>query len=83
MQKSAKNRKLLPQKEDISYYFNYLQYDRRILRMIYTTNWIERFNKSCRRTLKIRNSFSSPEAVLALITSVAIKKEEKKYACNR
>ncbi len=72
--------KLLPQKEDISYYFNYLQYDYRIRRMIYTTNWIERFNKSCRRTLKIRNSFPSPEAALALITSVAIEKEEKKYA---
>ena len=48
--------------------------------MLYTTNWIERFNKSCRRTLKIRISFPSPEAALALITSVAIEKEEKKYA---
>lgn len=72
--------RLLPQKEDISYYFTYLQFDYRVRRMIYTTNWIERFNKSCRRTLKIRNSFPSPEAALALITSVAIEKEEKKYA---
>lgn len=71
--------KKMPQKEDISYYFNYLNYDYRIRRMIYTTNWIERFNKSCRRTLKIRNSFPSPEAALALITSVAIEKGEKKY----
>ena len=67
-------------KEDIEYYFNYLDFDYRIRRMIYTTNWIERFNKSCRRTLKIRNSFPSPEAALALITSVAIEKGEKKYA---
>lgn len=72
--------KLLPKKEDITYYFNYLNYDYRIRRMLYTTNWIERFNKSCRRTIKIRNSFPSPEAALALITSVAIEKEEKKYA---
>jgi len=71
--------KRLPQKEDICYYFNYLDYNYQIRRMIYTTNWIERFNKSCRRTLKIRNSFPSPEAALALITSVAIEKGEKKY----
>jgi transposase-like protein len=72
--------KRLPLKDDISYYFTYLDYDIQIRRMIYTTNWIERFNKSCRRTLKIRNSFPSPEAALALITSVAIEKGEKKYA---
>jgi len=72
--------KCLPEKEDIEYYFTYLNYDYRIRRMIYTTNWIERFNKSCRRTLKIRNSFPTPESALALITSVAIEKTEKKYA---
>ena len=71
--------KMLPLKDDIDFYFNYLNYDYRIRRMIYTTNWIERFNKSCRRTLKIRNSFPSPEAALALITSVAIEKGEKRY----
>lgn len=62
----------LPKKEDIESYFTYLNYDYRVRRMIYSTNWIERFNKSCRRTLKIKNSFPSPESVLALITSVAI-----------
>lgn len=44
----------LPAKDDIEYYFNYLDFDYRIGRTIYTTNWIERFNKSCRRTLKIK-----------------------------
>jgi len=72
--------KRLPDKDDISYYFNYLDYNYQIRRMIYTTNWIERFNKSCRRTLKIRNSFPTPEAAIALITSVAIEKGERKYA---
>ena len=48
--------------------------------MIYKTIWIERFNKSCKRTLPIRNSFPSPETALALITSVAIEKGDKKYA---
>jgi len=78
--KLYKHIQILPNKEDINYYFNYLNYDYRVRRMIYTTNWIERFNKSCKRTIKIRNSFPSPEAALALITSVAIEKAEKKYS---
>ena len=47
--------------------------------MIYTTNWIERFNRSCRRTLKVRGAFPNEESVLALITSVAIDKSDKQY----
>ncbi len=47
--------------------------------MIYSTNWIERFNKSVRRTLKIRGDFPNEEAVLALITSTAKEKGEKAY----
>ena len=66
--------------EDIEYYFLYLDYDPRVRRMIYTTIWIKRFNKNCYRTLKIRNSFPTPEVALALITSVAIEKLEKQYA---
>ena len=60
-------------------FFVYLQFDMKIRRMIYTTNWIERFNKSCRRTLKVRGAFPSEESVLALLTSVAKDKSEKKY----
>ncbi len=60
-------------------YFTYLDYSIKIRRMIYTTNWIERFNRSCRRTLKVRGAFPNEESVLALITSVAIDKSEKQY----
>jgi len=60
-------------------YFTYLNYHPKIRRMIYTTNWIERFNRSCRRTLKIRGAFPNEESVLALITSVAIDKSDKQY----
>ena len=60
-------------------YFIYLNYSVKIRRMIYTTNWIERFNRSARRTLKIRGAFPNEESVLALITSVAIDKSEKTY----
>ena len=61
-------------------YFIYLDYSVKIRRMIYTTNWIERFNRSARRTLKIRGAFPNEESVLALITSVAIDKSDKTYA---
>ena len=60
-------------------YFTYLDYDVRVRRMLYTTNWIERFNKSARRTLKVRGAFPNEESVLALITSTAIDKSEKTY----
>ncbi|MEX0812096.1 MAG: IS256 family transposase [Chitinophagales bacterium] len=60
-------------------YFTYLDYSVKVRRMIYTTNWIERFNKSARRTLKVRGAFPDEESVLALITSVAMEKQEKKY----
>jgi len=48
--------------------------------MLYTTNWIERFNKSARRTLKIRGAFPNEDSVLALITSVAIEKGDGHYS---
>lgn len=60
-------------------YFTYLDYHVTVRRMLYTTNWIERFNKSARRTLKIRGAFPNEESVLALITSTAIDKSEKTY----
>jgi transposase-like protein len=60
-------------------YLVYLNYHVNIRRMLYTTNWIERFNKSARRTLKVRGAFPNEESVLALITSTAIDKSDKTY----
>lgn len=67
--------------ENLEYqpYFNYLNFSVHIRRMIYTTNWIERFNKSCRRTLKIRGAFPNEDSVLALITATAMEKTSKHY----
>lgn len=48
--------------------------------MLYTTNWIERFNKSARRTLKVRGAFPNEDSVLALITSVAMEMGDGHYA---
>jgi len=47
--------------------------------MIYTTNWIERFNKSVKRTTKIRNSLPSPKSALMLICYKALEQEEKSF----
>jgi len=65
--------------EDMDYYFTYLDFDRRIQSMIYTTNWIERLNKKFRRSLKIRNALPSVESALLLLGKMAIDTEETTY----
>lgn len=64
---------------EIRYYFTYLNFDFKIRRMIYTTNWIERLNKDFKRTTKIRNSMPSVESVLTLLSKVAIDKNAGTY----
>jgi transposase-like protein len=64
---------------DLSYYTTYLQYDFRIRRMIYTTNWIERLNRDYRRVLKIRGAMPNIESVLALLSKVSIDRENNLY----
>ncbi len=59
--------------------FTYLNFDYRIRRMIYSTNWIERLNKSFRRTLNMRNALPSPESAITLIGYVAMEMTEGKY----
>lgn len=60
-------------------YFNYLNYHPQIRRMIYTTNWIERLNRNYKRTLRMRSSMPSPESVLFLLGSVAMKRKEYQF----
>lgn len=66
----------LPKRDDLHYYFTYLDYERRVQSMIYTTNWIERLNKSFRRSTKIRNALPNPEAALLLLSKVAVDQED-------
>jgi len=66
--------------EDIENLFTYLKFDYRVRRMIYTTNWIERLNKSFRRTLKMRNALPSPKSAITLLGFVAMEMEEKVYS---
>lgn len=60
-------------------YFTYLNYHVQIRRMIYTTNWIERLNRNYKRVLRMRSSMPSPESVLFLLGSVAIRRNEFNY----
>lgn len=39
--------------------------------MIYSTNWIERFNKSAKRILKTKGSLPSSDAVIFLMANLA------------
>jgi putative transposase len=65
--------------EVMDYYFTYLDFDRQIQSMIYTTNWIERLNKKFRRSLKIRNALPSVESALLLLGKMAIDTKETTY----
>lgn len=60
--------------------FTYLQFNYKIRRMIYTTNWIERLNKSFRRTLRMRNALPNPQAAITLMGYVAVEMEEGTYS---
>ncbi len=65
----------LKMKEDADHkhiLFEYMKYDYRVRAMIYTTNWIERLNKSFRKTLKVRGSLPSIESALVLLTKTAV-----------
>jgi len=63
--------KKLVGRQNLHYYFTYLDFERRVQSMIYTTNWIERLNKSFRRSTKIRNALPNPEAEFLLLSKVA------------
>lgn len=60
--------------------FTYLNFNYKIRRMIYTTNWIERLNKSFRRTLRMRNALPNPQAAITLMGYVAMEMEEGTYS---
>jgi putative transposase len=67
-------------RQDLWSYFTYLSYNYRVGRMLYTTNWIERFNKSVKRCTKIRNSFPNPRSALMLLGYVGMEIELGAYS---
>jgi transposase-like protein len=71
------------QTQRYSLYFTYLNYHVEVRRMIYTTNWIERLNRNYKRVLRMRNSMPSPESVLFLMGSVAMRRNEFNYPIHQ
>jgi len=67
------------ERDDLEMLFTYLKFDYRIRRMLYTTNWIERLNKSFKRTTKIRNALPTPNAAMLLLGYVAQQMNENTY----
>lgn len=67
-------------RHDFCELFTYLNYTVTQRRMLYTTNWIERLNKSFRRTLKVRNALPNPQAAMTLMGYVALEQTQKSYS---
>ncbi len=61
-------------------YFTFLDYAPKFHRMIYTTNWIERLNRSYKRTLSMRGAMPSASSVLFLLGSVAMEMTKTTYS---
>ena len=57
-------------------YFTFLDYPCAFRRMLYTTNWIERLNRS----LRMRGAMPNSDSVLFLLGSVAMQMTETTYA---
>ncbi|MDO4771785.1 transposase, partial [Porphyromonas sp.] len=60
-------------------YFTYLRFPEGVRRMIYSTNRVERLNRSYKRTLRMRGALPSADAVLFLLGSVARDMTERTY----
>jgi len=69
----------LRQREDLDYYLTYLDFHPEVQSMLYTTNWIERLNRSFRRTLKIRGALPSSQAALLLLSKAAVDQESGRF----
>nr|WP_317038879.1 transposase [Prevotella amnii] len=45
-------------------YFTYMDFPKEVQRCIYTTNWIKRLNRKYKRTINMRTSMPSAQAVI-------------------
>jgi putative transposase len=57
--------------------FTYYDYPQAIRKAIYTTNWIERFNKEARRLTKTKNSFPNEDALSKILYFKIIQSNSK------
>ena len=62
-----------------SAYFTYMDFPVQVQRCIYTTNWIERLNRTYRRTIQMRTSMPSEKSVIFLLAAVAMEDTKTTY----
>jgi len=67
-------------KNNLRCYLTCLDFDFKVRSMLYTTNWVERLNKTFRRALKIRNSMPSVDSVLLLLSAIAYDAGQRVYS---
>ena len=58
-------------------YFTYMDFPVQVQRCIYTTNWIERFNRKYKRTIKMRTSMPTSKSVLFYLQVLLCKKQKQ------
>ena len=58
--------------ESYRYYLTYLTYHKEIQSMIYTTNWIERLQRTFRRVLRFRTALPNEQSALTLMGKTAM-----------
>ena len=61
-------------------FFTYMDFPIEVQRCIYTTNWIERLNRKYKRTIRMRASMPSPQAVVFLLAAVAMEETNTTYS---
>ncbi len=66
-------------KDEMENLFAYLKFPHQVQSMIYTTNWLERANKTIRRSEKIRNSMPNEDSAMNLICACLMEQEEQFY----
>jgi len=59
--------------------FAYLKFPYQVQSMVYTTNWLERANRTIRRTQKIRNSFPNEDSAMNLVCACLMEQEQNFY----
>lgn len=74
---SKKYKRLMDRWNNNPYIFTYFKYPQSIRRSIYTTNWIERFNKEVKRLIKTKEQFSTEDAASKIVYYQVIEYNEK------
>lgn len=56
-------------------HFTFLAYDYTVRRYLYTTNWVESFNRKIKRATRYKNALPQPESAIYIIGSLAMRAE--------